>query len=65
MDDRLIHPMFTKSSRSAAYGGRAAAIAVLLFAASLVLAQLLTSFESVGPGAPQQQPIHPSSGLGL
>ena len=64
MEDRLIHPMFQKSSRSAPHRGPwAAAIAVVL-AAVFVLTFLLTSVERVSVDA-VDQPLRPLAGFGL
>lgn len=64
MDDRLIHPMFPKSSRSAPHSGPSAAALAVLLAALLVLAVLLPSVGRVGVDSPDQ-PICPPAGFGL
>ena len=53
MDDRLIHPMFPKSSRSAPHSGPSAAALAVLLAALLVLAVLLPSVGRVGVDSPR------------
>ena len=64
MDDRLVHPMFPKSSRSAPHGGPSAALVAALVAALLVLALLLPTVGRLGVDA-QDQPLRPLPGLGL
>ena len=64
MDDRLIHPMFPKSSQSAPHSGPSAAAIALLLAAFLVLALLLPNVGRVGVDSPDQ-PLRPPAGFGL
>jgi hypothetical protein len=64
MDDRLIQPMFPKSSRSAPHDGLSAAAIVVLLAMLLVLALLLPSVGHVGVDSPDQ-PLRPPAGFGL
>jgi hypothetical protein len=64
MDDRLIHPMFPKSSRAAPQSGPSAAALAVLLAALLVLALLLPSVGRVGVDSPDQ-PLRPPAGFGL
>ena len=64
MEDRLIHPMFQRSSRSAPHRGPwAAAIAVVL-AVVFVLTLLLTDIDRVSVDA-VDQPLRPPPGFGL
>jgi hypothetical protein len=64
MDDRLIHPMFQKSSRSASHSGPSAVAIAVVLAALFVLTLLLTSVDRVGVDA-MDQPLRPPPGLGL
>jgi hypothetical protein len=64
MDDRPIHPTFTKPPRSAPHPGPSGAAIAVLVAALLVLALLLPSVGSVGIGSPDQ-PIRPPAGFAL
>jgi hypothetical protein len=63
-DDRLIHPMYPKSSRSAPHSGLSTAAIVVLLATLLVLALLLPSVGQVGVDSPDQ-PLRPPAGFGL
>ena len=64
MDDRLIHPMFPKSSRLAPHSGPSATAIAVLLTALLGLALLLPSVGSVGIDSPDQ-PLRPPAGFGL
>jgi hypothetical protein len=64
MQDRLIHPMFRKSSQSARHSGPSAVAIAVLLGALLVLALLLPSVGRVGVDSPDQ-PLRPPAGLGL
>jgi hypothetical protein len=64
MDDRLIHPMFPKSSRSAPHTGPSAAAIAVVLTALFVLTLLLTSVDRVGVDA-VDQPLRPPPGFGL
>ena len=64
MDDRLIHPMFPKSSRSAPHSGPSATAIAVHQTPVLGLALLIPSGGSVGIDSPDQQ-LRPPGGLGM
>jgi hypothetical protein len=64
MNDRLIHPTFSKSPRSAPHTSPSAAVITALLAALVVLALLFPSVGRVGVDS-QDQPLRPLPGLGL
>ena len=64
MDDRHIHSMFPKSSRSALHSTPTAAVIAVLLAALLMLALLLPSVDRVGVDS-TDQPLRPLAGFGL
>ncbi len=64
MDDRLIQPMFPKSSQSAPHRSPSTAAIAVLLAALVVLALLLPSVGRVGVDSPDQ-PLRPPARFGL
>jgi hypothetical protein len=64
MEDRLIHPMFPKSSHSAPHRSPSTAAIAVLLAALVGLALLLPSVGRVGVDSPDQ-PLRPPAGFGL
>jgi hypothetical protein len=64
MEDRLIHPMFQKSSRSARPRGPWAAAIAFVLAAVFLLTLLLAGVERVSVDAVDQS-LRPVPGFGL
>jgi hypothetical protein len=64
MEDRLIHPMFQKSSRSAPHRSQWAAAIAFVLAAVFLLTLLLAGVERVSVDA-VDQPLRPLAGFGL
>ena len=64
MEDRLIHPMFQRSSRSAPDRGPWAAAIAFVLAAVFLLTLLLAGVERVSVDA-VDQPLRPLAGFGL
>ena len=64
MEDRLIHPMFQKSSRSAPHRSQWAAAIAFVLAAVFLLTLLLAGVERVSVDA-VDQPLRPPPGFGL
>jgi len=64
MEDRLIHPMFQRPSRSAPHRGPWAAAVAFVLAAVFLLTLLLAGVERVSVDA-VDQPLRPLAGFGL